>query len=246
MPELQTIEESKSVHLDLPTINTDNEEVIVRQKFTKTPHLCVGLIYLASCIIVVGLEKQNDLWWMWGLITLISISIYACVILTSSNQDDNFYQLVHFLLYPPLVIFIYGGIALIYLYDDNKGKIPIQDVPLIANRTLSWCYTTCPLTNNITFTCEKFNQDMIVTDTKYFLALCTDRVTKMCADSTSLISKQCEDIWTYYIYALNFNDANTKPAFDIGYNLFIGSIISFCTSLLFMFIIMVINCILRT
>ena len=214
---------------------------------TEKINYVVTSVHMAVCIYAIATNQIATMWWMWGVITLICGVITTIINLcnnVSGGKTDDLCKTnggsLFISLWAAFMVFLFVYIP---FSAENRDMVPVETIPALENQTLSWCYTACISTNNLTSTCESFNTMMFnVPATSPY---CIDRTTKICVDNIGVTSYECSSLWNSLRYAVNNNDANTGPRYRIARNLLFGLLLSGATVLAAMLVTSIIDCIIR-
>lgn len=186
-------------------------------------------LYAGSAIPALVLDRVANMWWFWGLLTVIScmIQFIANHKYSKSGHENIIMFFCMYLLFWPT------GMAWLIVRMENKNTVPVSTIPTLQNQTLAWCYNACPSSNNISNTCPTFNQLMYTMSEENVLSFCIERATQMCIANFANESNTCRNLWNSLNYALNNNDANTERDYRIVTNMMYGLLLSAATSLVF-------------
>jgi len=198
-------------------------------------------VYMIVGIIPIFLHDIDPIWWNWGIVACcvgfmqFVINIRYNPPPTTIRRNYNEYVNMHPMLTSVVICTILLGlIAVPVARIINKNHISVHDIPSLQNTSMSWCVVSCPITNNITSSCNAFNQMMLNVGTTVDLTLpeCLDRSIKICENPVNS-SIECANAWASFNYALVNNDGNTEPINRTIVNLFYGFLINVATVLFY-------------
>lgn len=219
-----------------------NDATQTLRQYSKRNNLISSFLYSAVGLVVVLLPSVDAMWIAWGRITFLSAFLTFLVNLKYTQTREVVtgmepYVSRHVVILTPMVQFSILGCILTGIFGVpitkrfNKDRVRSETIPTLQNLTLSWCITTCPTTNNLSSTCNVFNQIMLNTGTlvESTLPECLDRSIKICTNAT-IPSIECANKWASFNYAIANNDANTERDYRIMVNLLYGFSLNLLTT----------------
>lgn len=194
-------------------------------------NLTALLLYLLCCMIPLFVSV-DPMWTMWAHITFTGCVIQFIYVLCAKEFLN--YHVIIYPMIPLLLLTLFGlvVVALPEVRQDNQNRVNVNMIPVFEQAANKWCSTTCPSTNNLTFTCSTFNNGMLQAGSAFqdVMPKCLERAVAIC-DKIIDPAMTCAFAWSNYNYALINNDSNTEPQYRLVVNLIYGSLLSFATTL---------------